>query len=114
MSALSELLLDDREEEQGAACDLSASADTQEAEQAAKGASPSPQVSKEEQEKQRRAEHEAKEAARKAEFEEKAAAQKREKRTSAASGSCYVRCRCDGGRYKNDRGAGERNPEGIQ
>lgn len=39
MSALSELLLDDREEEQGAACDLSASADTQEAEQAAKGAS---------------------------------------------------------------------------
>ena len=47
MSALSELLLDDREEEQGAACDLSASADTQEAEQAAKGASPSPQVSKE-------------------------------------------------------------------
>lgn len=53
MSALSDLLLDDREEEQGAACDLSASADTQapEAEQAAKGASPSPQVSKEEQEK---------------------------------------------------------------
>ena len=81
MSALSELLLDDREEEQGAACDLSASADTQapEAEQAAKGASPSPQVSKEEQEKQRRAEHEAKEAARKAEFEEKQRRKKEKK-----------------------------------
>ena len=81
MSALSDLLLDDREEEQGAACDLSASADTQapEAEQAAKGASPSPQVSKEEQEKQRRAEHEAKEAARKAEFEEKQRRKKEKK-----------------------------------
>lgn len=79
MSALSELLLDDREEEQGAACDLSASADTQapEAEQAAKVASP--QASKEEQEKQRRAEHEAKEAARKAEFEEKQRRKKEEK-----------------------------------
>lgn len=79
MSALSELLLDDREEEQGAARDLSASADTQEAEQAAKGASPSPQVSKEEQEKQRRVEHEAKEAARKAEFEEKQRRKKEKK-----------------------------------
>lgn len=81
MSALSELLLDDREEEQGAACDLSASADTQapEAEQAAKGASPSPQASKEEQEKQHRAEHEAKEAARKTEFEEKKRRKKEEK-----------------------------------
>ena len=79
MSALSELLLDDREEEQGAACDLSASADTQEAEQAAKGASPSPQVSKEEQEKQRRAEHEANEAARTAEFEEKQRRKKEKK-----------------------------------
>lgn len=79
MSALSDLLLDDREEEQGAACDLSASADTQapEAEQAAKVASP--QASKVEQEKQRRAEHEAKEAARKAEFEEKQRRKKEKK-----------------------------------
>ena len=68
MSALSELLLDDREEEQGAACDLSASADTQapEAEQAAKGASPSPQVRKAEFEEKQRRKKEKKERARQA------------------------------------------------
>lgn len=81
MSALSDLLLDDREEEQGAVCDsdLSADAEAAGAAPSAKEATPPPQVSEEEQEKQRRAEHEAKEAARKAEFEEKKRRKKEEK-----------------------------------
>lgn len=81
MSALSELLLDDREEEQGATCNLDLSADAEAAGEApsVKEAAPLTQISEKEQEKQHRAEHEAKEAARKSEFEEKKRRKKEEK-----------------------------------
>lgn len=84
MSTLSDLLLeDDREEEQGATCDLNASveaeaASSQESKHSEKQTS-SQSDSEEEQEKQRRAEHEAKEAARKAEFDERQRRKQEEK-----------------------------------